>query len=343
VPAIAFPRSQLAALQDLAARVVESRQLGGDRDMLARDLLVGFFDVCMRSGLDRVLVDLAKAFPPLDISDRMSLLEHPTLRAALLEKLGNKVDFDEGGPRNAKPRMLAECLVQTLSLSLTDEPEPTVTLGDDVRAELTAAITSVVEADFAAAPLRAAVIASAREKCDPQFLDAFDKIAAQLDDRGMRMVRQPKVRLDAVQAVQQALAEARHAVVARIARAAIERASQVLGRADKAVAARIDKPISLRLTVRDVAIERACEARVPKVPSSVVHSLFESLSELLHLVWRAAERPVRPYAASQTFAVGEIVEHPKFGRGSVTTCDTRRIEVAFPDGPHTLAHVGPTK
>jgi hypothetical protein len=68
--------------------------------------------------------------------------------------------------------------------------------------------------------------------------------------------------------------------------------------------------------------------------------LLESLTELAQLVWRAAERPVRAYSASQTFTVGELVEHPKFGRGSVTACSVQRIDVEFADGLHTLVHVG---
>jgi hypothetical protein len=50
---------------------------------------------------------------------------------------------------------------------------------------------------------------------------------------------------------------------------------------------------------------------------------------------------VHPYAASRTFAVGDVIEHPKFGRGTVVSRVAQRIEVEFPDGKHTLAHVAP--
>jgi hypothetical protein len=151
------------------------------------------------------------------------------------------------------------------------------------------------------------------------------------------------VPLDSVQAVQGVLSDARQFVIGRAAHNAIDRAIAVLAKSDPEISSRIDKPISLKLTPRDVAILRVGEARLPKMPAPVVHSLFESLTELLYLAWRAVEKPVRTYTASQTFAVGDIVEHPKFGRGAVLSTIAQRIEVEFPDGKHTLVHVGLTK
>jgi hypothetical protein len=341
VPAIEFPRQHLALLQELASRVIESRALGCDAETLARDLFAGFHDVCMRSGLDRVLVELEQAFPPLDITDRFALCEHPDLRPALVTVIGDKLD--DGGPRNAKPLQLAECLVTTLSLALFDEADRTITLGDDVRTQVLAALTSVIDVEFAIPQIRETIIAKGRQLCEARYHGAYDKITAQLDDRGMKMIRQPKVPLDAVQAVQQVLFDARYAVIERAARAAIDGAKQALARADANAAARIDLPITHRLTPRDVAIQRACESRVPKMPATIVQSLFESLTELCCLAWRPLERLVRSYAATQTFAVGDLLDHPKFGRGSVLSSDAQRIEVEFADGPHTLVHMRPSK
>ena len=343
VPAIPFPRHHLASLQDLASRALDSRAIGCDSETLARDLLAGFVDVCVRLGLDGVLAQLEKAFPPLDTSDRLALADHAELRAALVEKLGSKVDFDHGGPRNAKPRQLADCLVAILSLELTDAPDRTITLPDEVRTTITAALAGVVDVEFAIPQIRATIISKARELCEERFLDSFDKIAAQLDERGMRMIRQPKVPLDAVQVVQQALIDARNAVLEKVAQAAIDRAKEALARVNTDAAARIDLPITHRLTPRDVAISRASDPRIAKMPASIAHSLFESLTELTQLAWRPLERPVRPYAATQTFAVGDHVEHPKFGRGSVLTSVAQRIEVEFAEGTHTLAHARPSK
>jgi hypothetical protein len=339
VQAIEVPRAQLASLQELASRVLDRRPVGCDRETVARDLLGGFFDICMRSGLDKVLVELAQAYAPLDLDDRLALADHPQLLPALAEKL----DLSEGGPRNARPRLLADALVASLSLTVIDEPDRTITLGDAVRVEVTAALASVIDVELGIPQIRDSFIAKGRELCEPRYHAAFDKITAQLDEGGTRMIRQPKVPLDAVQAVQQVLFDARNAVIARAANTAIDRAAQVLARANPEAAARIDLPITHVITPRQAAIRRACEARVPKVPAAIVQSLLESLSELSHLAWQAQEKPVRPYAASGTFAVGDLLEHPKFGRGSVMALSAQRIEVEFADGRHTLAHVRPGK
>lgn len=318
--------------------MIERRSLACDSETLARDLLTGFFEVCMRAGLDGVLVGIEQAFAPLEITDGSVLAEDPRLRSALVEKLGNKAYFDQGGPRNAKPRQLADCLLAILSLTLADEPDQTFAFGDEVRAEVTAALASVVDVELAVPQIRATIIEKGRSLCEERYHGAFDKITAQLDERGMRMIRQPKVPLDSVQAVQQVLFDARQAVFERVANAAIDRAKQVLARVNAEAAARIDQPITHRLTPRDVAVQRASDARVSKMPAAVVTSVFDSLTELCHLAWRALEQPVRPYSASQTFAVGDVVEHPKFGRGSVVSCATQRIEIEFPEGRHTLVH-----
>jgi len=248
------------------------------------------------------------------------------------------IDLDGGGPRNAKPRQLADCVIAALGLTPVEQPDRAISLGDDVRTAVQAALASVLDEELAAPKIREIVIAEGRARCEARYHAAFDKIAAQLDDRGMQLLKQPKVPIDAVQAVQHALFEARNAVVDRVGRVAIDRAKDVLAAASADAAARIDLPITLRLTVRDVAIVRACEPQVPKSAAAIVHSLLESLTALTPIAWRAPEREARPYAASQTFAVGELVEHPKFGRGSVVACLANRIEVEFADGKHTLAH-----
>jgi hypothetical protein len=338
MPALEFPRHHVLSLHELASRLLDSRKVGTDHEVVARDLLAGFFEICMRSGLDRVLVELAESFPPFDSADSSTLVDHPTLLPALVAQLGT-IDLDGGGPRNAKPRQLAECVVAALGLTLCDEPDRTVALGDDVRAEVMAALASVVDVELAVPQIRETIIAQARERCETRYHGAFDRIAAQLDERGMRMLKQPKVPLDAVQAVQRVLYDTRNALVDRVARAAIDRAKDVIVRTDADAGARIDLPITHRLTPRDVAILRACDARVPKVPAAVVGSLLESLTELSRVAWRAPERPVRAYAATQTFGVGDLLDHPKFGRGTVIACLAQRIEVEFADGRHTLVHM----
>ena len=139
------------------------------------------------------------------------------------------------------------------------------------------------------------------------------------------------------------LFDTRATVIDRVGSEAIDRAKDVLARTDAAAAERIDAPVSFVLTPRDVAIARAADPRVPKTVPHVVKALADGITELAHLTWRAAEKPVRPYAASQRFAVGDVVEHPKFGRGTVVASLTQRIEVEFADGKYTLVHAGATK
>ena len=124
------------------------------------------------------------------------------------------IDLDGGGPRTAKPRQLADCVVAALGLTLSDEPDRTITLDAAVRTEVAAALASVVNVELAvpqdprdhrrerARALRGALPRGVRQ------------IAAQLDERGMRMIKQPKVPLDAVQAVQRVLSDARKAIIA---------------------------------------------------------------------------------------------------------------------------------
>ncbi len=330
MPALELPRSHAATLHKVAVRLLDSRKPGSDGEALARALLAGFHETAMRAGLDRLLVDLG-------IEDRETLFDHPTLFAALVAQLAT-VDLDGGGPRNAKPGQLVDAVVAALGLTVIDDVDRALALDAAARTEVAAALAAVADVELGVPKLRETIIARGRAACEARYHGAYDRITAQLDDRGMRIIRQPKVPLDAVQAVQRVLFETRNSVIAEVVRAAIDRALPVLARASAEAAARIDQPVSLKLTLRDVAVIRACDASVPKVPAAVVESVLETLAVVGQIAFRTPERAVRPYAASQTFAVGELLEHPKFGRGSVTSIETQRMEVEFEDGPHTLVH-----
>lgn len=334
---IGFPRPCLSSLHELASQALDRRGAASAPATLARDLLAGFFDVCMRTGQDGVLVELAQAFAPLDITDRSGLCEEPRLKVGLAAMVGDRARFDPGGPLGAMPAQLAACLIATLTLELRDPPDRALTLSDEARRELIAALASVVDVELVAAQLRPAVIADARARCAPRHHKAFDKMAAQLDERGTRLPPQPKVALDVVQAVQLALFEARTTIIERVANAAIDRARPVLERYSTETAARIELPISHRLTPRDIVVRRATEVQTP-APDQIVRSLMASLSELLELVWTAPAAVVRAYGVSQTFTVGELIDHPKFGRGTVQAVTVKNIEVEFADGSHTLVH-----
>jgi hypothetical protein len=337
-----FPGPRIAALQDHAARLHEGRKPGTSLASLARDLLLAFFDVCTHAGLDRVLDELAQAFPPLDVTDRSALATHEAVLPAVVAQL-EAIDLDGGSPRGTKPRQLANCVVAALGLVLVDEPDRTITLDDTVRVDVTRALAAVVDVELAAPKLRADIIADARARCDARHHAAFDRLAAQLDERGLHLVKQPKVPIDALHAAQYALFDARNAVIARAAGAALDRARDVLARADADAHARIDQPITLRMTPRDVAILRACDARVSKTPARVLDSLLDSLADLLRIAWRAPAQTALPYAASRTFAVGDVIDHPKFGRGKVIASAVKRIDVEFADGTHTLVHAPPSR
>jgi len=330
-PVPAFPRAHLVPLQEVAARILETRAIEGDPEQLARELFVGFHELCLRLGLDGVLDELA-------LTDDADGTEHPQLRSALATRLGNKAEFDPRGPRNAKPKQIADAVVASLDLTVTDDPERTITLDDDVRRAVGSALSTVVEVELATTKIREDIIRRGRQACEERYLAAYDKITAQLDERGMRMVRQPKVALDAVQAIQQLLSDARYAAIEQGANAAIDRAKQVLAKASPEAAERIEQPITLKLTPRQVAIRRVADARASKVTAAIAQGLLDSLTELAHLAWRKQERAVRAYSASTTFSVGELLEHPKFGQGTVITVATQRIEVEFPEGKFTLVH-----
>jgi hypothetical protein len=339
MPALDFPARYRPLLLELGTRLIESRKPKTPLDSLARDLLVGFHDICITTGRDGILVEVAG--DRLDaaevLADAASLADDGARNASLVEQL-TAIDIDGGGPRGARPGQLADCIVAALGLTIVDDADRALSLDGEMRAAIVTAIATVTEAELSIPALRDAVIADARSRCEQHHLAAFDKIAAQLDERGMRIEKQPKVPLDASQAIQRHLTDARNGIMTRIANIAVDQAKAIIGRASADAAARIDQPVTHTLTPRDVAIRRACDPRLPKRAPVVADNLLTSLTDVAHFTWRAAERAVRPYAASATFAVGELVEHPKFGRGAVVGVATQRVDIEFPGGKMTLVH-----
>lgn len=331
-----FPRRHLATLDELAARVLEQRGDAAKRDLLAYDLLDGFFEVCMRAGLDGVIAELERTLA-FAIPEGAALAEQPRLRAALAARLGDRAAFDPRGPRAAKLRQLAEGLLATLGLELADTPVRTFELGDDVRRATVAGIASVVEPEVSGARVRAASIAVARTRCEPRYLGAFERIAAVIGER-LVVPRELKLPIDAVQVVQQELAAARRAVLAATANDAIDRAKHAIGAANAEAAAQIDLPVTARLTPREVAVQRASDARTPALGDVFSRILLDALTELVAISWGPPVVIARPYRANHTYAVGDHIDHPTFGRGVVHAATSQRIEVEFPDGRHTLIH-----
>ena len=327
VPPIAFPRRHVASLQDLAARVLEKYPVDAELDAISRDLLEGFADVCLLSGLDRTLADL-----------EAGLADDHGLQEQLVAKLAVKANFDPRGPRNAKAGQLVECLISVVGLEPTDTEDRTLTLPHGLRLEVGAALTAAIDRALGMAQMRAAIVDKARSRIQEQNLSVFEKIVAVLDERGLKITKQPKIPLDASQAVQKNLADARSEVIEAAAREALDRALAVLASGAPEAAARMDEPVSDTATRKDVAIRRVLDSRVEKIPTAVTRSLFDSIVELAHVAWAAEEVVVRPYAASQAFAVGETIEHPKFGQGKVVAVSGQRIDVEFSDGKKPLVH-----
>ncbi len=353
MPALDLPRTLVVPLRELASRLLDSRKPKTENASVARDLLAGFYEICARAGQDRLLAELAAAFPAepaaavpdgeTEVGEPDAggaLAEHPVLALALVAQLGT-LALDDGGPRNHKPIQLTDCVVAALGLTLVDdEPDRSIALDDDVRNAVVAAMAKVIEPELAVPQIREAIIAQAREACPEEHRGVFHRIAAQLDERGVKLNKTPKVPLHALHAILRVVRDVRIGIVDRVARAAIDQAQAVIAAAAPEAAARIDQPITLRATPREVAIARATDARVPLVPAAVTAALLDGLSELARIAWRAPTRPVRTYGARLTFAVGELVAHPKFGRGEVTAIEAQRVVIEFDDGAHTLAHVG---
>lgn len=317
--AVDFPQTAVASLHALATTLIDRRKPGSDLALLARDLLAGFYDICARAGLDRITAELGD-----DERD-------PALIAEL-----HKINLDGGSPRNQKAKQLADSVIAALGLTVVVEADRAIALPDTVRAELAAAMAQVIDPELA--KLKDSIVEEARKRVAEGHLGSFTKMVAQLDDRGQKLIKLPKVSLDAQHAIEHALADARLAVMTRIVNAALDRAKPILEAANADAAARLDAPVSLKVTPREVAVERAADARVPKTAAGVTASIFESLFELAKITFRAAEKPVQPYAASKTFAVGDVIEHPKFGRGSVVSVAGQRIDVEFASGKNTLVH-----
>lgn len=321
-----FPRRALPAITELSVRLLDSRKTGTPSDAFARELLLRVPELLQRHGLDGVLAALPAGFD----DDR-------DVQAALASRL-DAADLDGGGPRNARPGKVADCLLAALDLTVADDARAALELPSSVRAELAATAAQGLDVELAPARLRDAIIGDARARIVPEHEAAFGKIAAQLDDRGLKMLKVPKVPLDASQPIQRALGEARETVIGRVASAAIDRARAALERTSPEAAARIDQPISLALTPRQVAIARVCDDRASKVPDSVVATLVDALAELAQLTWAAAEVAARTYSPRETFAVGDAIDHPKLGRGTVVAVTGQKMDVQFGETKSTLVH-----
>ncbi len=65
---------------------------------------------------------------------------------------------------------------------------------------------------------------------------------------------------------------------------------------------------------------------------------IDDAPEIDRMIANASTGPAKPYRASARFAVGDTIEHPKFGLGSVLLIVDSKIDVRFADATRTLVH-----
>ena len=81
-----------------------------------------------------------------------------------------------------------------------------------------------------------------------------------------------------------------------------------------------------------VAAKKTSTVRAPRAPRAIVEK-HEAPAVAADL-----SRPVRKYATSESFEVGERVDHPTFGTGTVELVDGAKVTVFFAVGRKVLVH-----
>lgn len=85
----------------------------------------------------------------------------------------------------------------------------------------------------------------------------------------------------------------------------------------------------------EIFIQLAWGAR--REPEARVIRAVEWLESELKIRWESPQRGERAYSASDAYDVGDVVVHPRFGRGVVQTRTDTSIDVEFSDGNRRLA------
>ena len=71
-------------------------------------------------------------------------------------------------------------------------------------------------------------------------------------------------------------------------------------------------------------------------PDARAERAVEWMEEELRIRWIAPPRDERPYSKTDTYEVGDVIEHPRFGRGVVKARTDTAIDVDFGDGTRKL-------
>ena len=85
----------------------------------------------------------------------------------------------------------------------------------------------------------------------------------------------------------------------------------------------------------DLFIQLAWGAR--REPELRANRAVAWLEAELGIRWLAPPRGERPYSASEAYEIGDVVIHPRFGRGTVEARTDTSIEIAFPGCMRKLA------
>ena len=90
---------------------------------------------------------------------------------------------------------------------------------------------------------------------------------------------------------------------------------------------------------KTLTLREACDREQPVKPDAVIRFLEDKLGiEWIdpELEQNGVERPKRAYSPAGSYAVGDAIEHPKYGLGTVLTALAGKMTVRFADGDRVL-------
>ena len=136
-----------------------------------------------------------------------------------------------------------------------------------------------------------------------------------------------------------------HTIVAVVAGVPVRVVCKTCRSEHKYRALKEDKPAPKPAATRSSAASSSSSS-APKKPAGAgsrgapVITAFQLEQAWLDLIGGARRRgvPERPFKLSDTFNVGEVLLHVKFGPGVVRAAEPGRMTVVFRDGEKTLGH-----
>jgi hypothetical protein len=361
---IPFPGRHKKLVEELAARcLIAQREKNHPDETLARDLLGGFYELCIDNGLEGILVAIHAALPhtlpaaptPKEGSSTglKALLadarfvpenfsEHPKIKPALIEKLN--------GARDGRtPEGISELLVGFFSLDLRGQFGPAATsLPDAVRTAIATTSKSEFDRAFAPGQLRTSIL----KRLEGERIGrtrAFKAMSPMVDERGGPpayadvVFRHSELEAQQITNMFNSLDRGKALAVEEACRAATDHTKRILQESGvPEMAERIERAVSHRLTCFDVAVQRVIRQCDPVYdPAQVCTVFLESLSVLVPIEWQPPDpsaNPLKAYGPTVKFAVGDRVGHKSFGEGVVVSCTDDRVIIDFSGERRTLVH-----